>query len=121
MARLRVAAWIVTGLLPVAAWVTTRYAFHNFHPGVGVFFTAAACLSAAIGGMPQALAAIALNGAAMAGYVYLYQLDTSRSSVELWVGLLVAVALIVGYARQRWWAAENLAGRLKSDLARLRD
>ncbi|HKW75534.1 MAG TPA: ATP-binding protein [Terriglobales bacterium] len=121
MARLRVAAWIVTGILPVAAWFITRYAFLNFHPGVGVFFTAAACLSAAIGGMPQALASIALNGAAMAGFVYLYQPETSRNNLELWVVLLVAVALIVGYARQKWWAAEKLAGRLISDLARLRD
>jgi PAS domain S-box-containing protein len=121
MARLRVAAWTITALLPVVAWVITRYAFLNFHPGLGVFFTVAACLSAVIGGMPTAIAAILLNVAAMSGFAYMYQDGTSRTNLELWIVLLAAVTLIIGYAREKWSAAEMLAGRLRSDLTRLTD
>ncbi|MGH9569556.1 MAG: GAF domain-containing protein, partial [Candidatus Angelobacter sp.] len=121
MARLRVAAWTITALLSAVAWVITRYAFLNFHPGLGVFFTAAACLSAVIGGMPTAVAAVLLNAAAMSGFAYLYQEGTSRTNLELWIVLLAAVTLIIGYAREKWSAAEMLAGRLRSDLTRLTD
>jgi PAS domain S-box-containing protein len=120
-ARLRVFSWVVTFLLPVAAWSVARYSLPFFHPGVGVFFIAAACISAAIGGLPAAVVGVLLNTAALNAFAYLYQPETSASSNELWSALLIAVALIVGLARQKWSAAEMVAGRLNTDLARLRD
>lgn len=119
--RLRVIAWAVTFVLPIAAWILSGYSWSFFHPGVGAYFVAAACLSAAIGGLPMGLAAIALNGAALNGFIYLHQSGSPRSYAELWTALLIGVTLIVGYARQKWSAAEMLAGRLSTDLARLRD
>ncbi len=71
--------------------------------------------------MPAALAAIVLNGASLNGFIYLHQPGSARVSAELWTALLVGVTLIIGYARQKWSAAEMLAGRLSTDLARLRD
>lgn len=119
--RLRVAARVLTLFLPIAAWVLSGYSWTFFHPGVGAFFVAAACLSAALGGMPTALGAIVLNGVALNGFIYLHQPGSPRSNAELWTALLVGVTVIVGYARQRWSTAEMLAGRLSTDLARLRD
>ena len=118
---LRVVIWTVTLLLPVAAWVASGFSWTLFYPGVGAFFVAAACLSAAIGGMPTALAATALNSSALILFSYLYPTALPRSTAELWAALLVAVTLIIGYARQKWSAAEIRAGRLSTDLARLRD
>jgi PAS domain S-box-containing protein len=120
-ARLRVSSWVITFLLPLAAWIAAKYSLPFFHPGVGVFFIAAACIAAVIGGLPAALVGALLNTAALNGFAYLYQPGTSASSNELWSALLIAVALVVGLARQKWSAAEVVAGRLSSDLARLRD
>src|SRR6478736_563797 len=119
--RLRVISWVVTFLLPVAAWSVAHYSLPFFQPGVGVFFIAAACISAVIGGLPSAIAGALLNTAALVGFAYLYQPEISTTSNELWAALLIAVALVVGLARQKWSAAEMLAGRLNTDLARLRD
>jgi len=119
--RLRVISWVVTVLLPVAAWIAARYSLPFFHPGVGVFFIAAACISAVIGGLPAAIAGALLNTAALVGFSYLYQPWISTTSNELWAALLIAVALVVGLARQKWSAAEMVAERLSTDLARLRD
>jgi PAS domain S-box-containing protein len=120
-ARLRVVSWVITFLLPMAAWSLARVSLPFFHPGVGVFFIAAACISAVLGGLPTAIAGALLNTAALNGFVYLYEPSSSATSSELWSALLVAVALIVGLARQKWSAAEMVAGRLSTDLARLRD
>lgn len=120
MPRLCVVSWAITILLPVAAWIFTSYTQSFFHPGLGAFFTGAAVLSAAIGGMRMALAAIALNAAAMNLFAALYLPGTPPKEVELWTLLLVVVALLVGYAREKWSAAEMRAGRLSTDLARLR-
>ncbi len=120
-ARVRTISWVVTFLLPVAAWSVARFTLPFFHPGPGVFFIAAAGIAALLGGMPTALAAAVLNTAALIGFAYVYQPGNSTTSTELWSALLVAVALVIGLARQRWSAAEMLAGRLNSDLARLRD
>jgi PAS domain S-box-containing protein len=120
-ARLRVISWVITFLLPVAAWSLARFSLPFFYPGVGVFFIAAACISAVIGGLPAAVVGALLNTAALNGFSYLYQPETSASSNELWSALLIAVALVVGLARQKWSAAELVAGRLNTDLARLRD
>ncbi|HET9165299.1 MAG TPA: ATP-binding protein [Candidatus Angelobacter sp.] len=119
--RLRVISWVVTFLLPVAAWSVAHYSLPFFHPGVGVFFIAAACISAVIGGLPAALAGALLNTAALIGFSYLYQPGISTTSNELWAALLIAVTLVVGLARQKWSTAEMVAGRLSTDLARLRD
>jgi PAS domain S-box-containing protein len=119
-ARLRVISWVITFLLPVAAWSLARFSLPSFS-GVGVFFIAAACISAAIGGLPAAVVGALLNTAALNGFSYLYQPETSASSNELWSALLIAVALVVGLARQKWSAAEMVAGRLSTDLARLHD
>src|SRR5438309_930949 len=93
--RLRVISWVVTFLLPVAAWSVAHYSLPFFHPGVGVFFIAAACISAVIGGLPAALSGALLNTAALVGFSYLYQ-PVSATSNELWAALLIAVALVVG-------------------------
>ncbi len=119
--RLRVISWVVTFLLPLAAWSAARYSLPFFHPGVGVFFIAAACISAVIGGLPAAIAGALLNTAALVGFSYLYEPGISTTSNELWAALLIAVTLVVGLARQRWSTAEMVAGRLSTDLARLRD
>jgi PAS domain S-box-containing protein len=119
--RLRVISWVVTFLLPLAAWSVAHYSLPFFHPGVGVFFIAAACISALIGGLPAAITGALLNTAALVGFSYLYQPEISTTSNELWAALLIAVALVVGLARQKWSAAEMVAGRLNTDLARLRD
>jgi PAS domain S-box-containing protein len=119
--RLRIITWVVTFLLPVAAWSAARFTVPFFHSAPGAYFIAAACLAAAIGGLPAALAGIFLNTAAMNAFAHLYQPWNSTASNELWSALLIAVALIVGLARQKWSAAEMLAGRLSNDLARLRD
>ncbi len=120
-ARARVISWVVTFLLPVAAWSVARFTLPFFHPGPGVFFIAAAGISALLGGLPMALAGALLNTAALNGFAYLYQPGNSTTGNELWSALLVGVAMVVGLARQKWSAAEMLAGRLSSDLARLRD
>ena len=120
--RLRVAVWTVTLLLPVAAWVFSGFSWTFFHPGFGVFFVAAACLSAAIGDMPVALVAIAVNGFALNLFAYFHRSPGfTHLNAELWTALLFGVTFIVGYARQKWSSAEMLAGRLTTDLARLRD
>jgi PAS domain S-box-containing protein len=120
-ARLRVISWVITFLLPIAAWSLARVSLPFFHPGVGVFFIAAACISAVLGGLPTALAGALLNTAALNGFVYLYEPASSATSSELWSALLIAVALVVGLARQKWSAAEMVAGRLSTDLARMHD
>jgi PAS domain S-box-containing protein len=119
--RLRVISWVITFLLPGAAWSMARYSLSFFHPGVGVFFIAAACISAVIGGLPAAITGALLNTAALIGFSYLYQPEISTTSNELWAALLIAVTLVVGLARQKWSTAEMVAGRLSTDLARLRD
>jgi PAS domain S-box-containing protein len=119
--RLRVISWAVTLLLPVAAWSAAHYSLPFFHPGVGVFFIAAACISAVIGGLPAAIAGALLNTAALVGFSSLYEPGISTTSNELWAALLIAVTLVVGLARQKWSTAEMIAGRLSTDLARLRD
>jgi len=121
MARLRVVAWVIAFLLPGAAWQFANFSLSFFHPGPGVVFTAAACISAAIGGIRIALVAVILNTAALNAVYYLNQPGGSHTSAALWSALLVTVALIVGYAREKWSAAEMMAGRLSTDLARLRD
>jgi PAS domain S-box-containing protein len=119
--RLRVISWVVTFLLPVAAWIAARYSLSFFHPGVGVFFIAASCISAVIGGLPAAVTGALLNTAALVGFSYLYEPQISTTSNELWAALLIAVTLVVGLARQKWSTAEMLAGTLSNDLARMRD
>ncbi|HMC32001.1 MAG TPA: ATP-binding protein [Candidatus Angelobacter sp.] len=119
--RLRIISWGITFLLPVAAWSMAKFSLPFFHPAPGAFFIAAACISAVIGGLPAALVGVLLNTAALNGFAYLYQPGNSTINNELWSALLIAVALIVGLARQKWSAAEMLAGRLSNDLARLRD
>ena len=119
--RLRVISWVITFLLPVAAWIAAHYSLSFFHPGLGVFFIAASCISAVIGGLPAAVTGALLNTAALVGFSYLYQPENSTTSTELWAALLIAVTLVVGLARQKWSTAEMIAGTLSNDLARLRD
>src|SRR5579871_515168 len=119
--RLRVISWVVTFSLAVASWGLSRLSMAYFHPGVGVFFIAAACISAVLGGLPGALVGGLLNTIALNGFAYLYWPAGIATTSELWSALLIAVALVVGLARQKWSTAEMIAGRLSSDLARLRD
>jgi len=119
--RLRVLSWVVTFLLPAAAWSLPGTACPISIPVWECFLLRAACISAVIGGLPAAIAGALLNTAALVGFSYLYQPEISTTSNELWAALLIAVALVVGLARQKWSAAEMVAGRLSTDLARLRD
>jgi PAS domain S-box-containing protein len=118
-ARLRVAAWLVTLFLPLAAWQFST--LFSAHFGVGVFFTVAAVLSAAIGGLLPSLIAALLNTTALNGFYYLHHPADPHGNNILWSFLIIAVTLMVGYAREKWSAAEMLAGHLSTDLARLRD
>jgi PAS domain S-box-containing protein len=119
--RLRIAAWAVTFLLPFAAWQLTNTAWMLQHLPVGVFFLIAAVISAAVGGLIPALVSALLNVAGLYGFAYLHQGHHPNLSNALWSALLGAVALLIGYAREKWSSAEMLAGHLSSDLARLRD
>lgn len=117
----RVVAWVLTLTLPVAAWISASFSFPHFPPGGVLFFTLAACVSAAIGGMRLAVIAIILNVAARNLFAYLHQPGGLGWGTVLWSVVPIALALIVGYAREKWSAAEMLAGRLSGDLARLRE
>jgi PAS domain S-box-containing protein len=121
--RFRVLSWVITFLLPAAAWIFAKFSLSYLHSNPGVFFIfiAAACLSAVIGGLPAAVLGAILNTAALNGFAWLYQPGNPMSSNALWSGLLIAVTLILGLAREKWSTAEMLAGRLSTDLARLRD
>src|SRR5579863_2263796 len=120
--RLRIAQWTFALLLPLVAWETTTYAgWSNFHIPFGALFTAAAVVSAAVGGLWPALVSAVLNVAAIYLFSYLHPGTATRFSNVLWSLLVGSVALLIGYARQKWSAAEMLAGHLSTDLARLRD
>jgi len=119
--RLQIAIWAVTLLLPLAAWQLTASTWPLLHYRMGVFFTIGAVLSAAIGGLVPALVAALLNTAVLVWFAHLHPGVDPRANNELWSVLLVGVTLVVGYAREKWSAAEVLAGHLSTDLARLRD
>jgi PAS domain S-box-containing protein len=116
----RVVAWASTLLLPVAAWISSSSTLLSFHVGAGLFFATAASLSAGIGGMTHAAISIVLNVAAFNIFTYLNQPGSLGTSNILWSLLQAALALTVGYAREKRLAAETLAGGLSKDLARLR-
>ncbi|HEY6968944.1 MAG TPA: ATP-binding protein [Candidatus Angelobacter sp.] len=117
--RLRVALWALTLLLPLVAWQLTASSI--LHLPIGVFFIAAAVITAAVGGLVPALISAVLNIGALLGYSYLHQPSGPHRPELLWSLLLASVALLVGLARQKWSSAEMLAGHLSTDLARLRD
>src|ERR1700694_5773860 len=119
--RLRITSWVLTVLLSIAAWELTGAMWPIFHQRLGVFFTAAAFISAAIGGMRPAMVAVLLNTAALNYFAFLNRPAVSGLTAELWSLLLVTVTLMVGYAREKWSIAQMQAGRLSSDLARLND
>jgi PAS domain S-box-containing protein len=119
--RLRIAQWTLIGLLPLVAWQLTTTTWTMLHLPFGVFFTAAAVISAAVGGLMPAFVSVILNIAALSAFSYLHPMMSTRRSNVLWSLLLASVALLVGYARRKWSAAEMLAGHLSTDLARLRD
>jgi len=120
-ASLRVAAWVITLLLPPAAWIAANFSLPFFRSSAELFFPVAACLSAAALGTRTAAVGIILNLAAFNLFCYFYRPGVSGWRDAFWSLLLVAPAMIVGYAREKWGAAERLAGRLRSDLDRLRD
>jgi PAS domain S-box-containing protein len=92
-----------------------------FHQRVGVFFAAAAFISAAVGGMKPAVVAAILNTAALNYFAFLNRPAVPGITDGLWSVLLIAVSLMVGYAREKWSVAEMQAGLLSTDLARVRD
>ena len=116
----RVVAWASTFLLPVAAWILASSTTFSVHVGAGLFFTTAACLAATIGGLRHAAIAIILNVIAFNLFSYWNQPGTWGTANILWSLLPAALAITVGYAREKWLAAETLAGGLSKDLARLR-
>src|SRR5262245_4491000 len=113
----RVVAWATTFLLPVAAWIFASSTTFSLHVGAALFFTTAACLAAAIGGMRHAAVSILLNVAAFNFFTYLNQQSSWGLNNILWSLLPAGLALTVGYAREKWLAAETLAGGLSKDLA----
>ena len=119
--RLRIVTWAMTLILPLAAWQLTSSTWTLLHGRTGIFFTVAAVMAAAVGGLMPGLVAALLNIAGLAGFSYLHPAASPHSTSFLWSMLLLAVTLVVGYAREKWSAAEMLAGHLSSDLARLRD
>jgi PAS domain S-box-containing protein len=119
--RLRIVAWVVTFLLPVAAWRLTGATLPWLHPGVGVFFVLAAAISAALGGMRTAIVAALLNVVALNAYSYLHRSPVPHIADALWSALVVTLVLVIGQTREKWSAAEMLAGHLSLDLAHLRD
>lgn len=119
--RLKIASWALTALLSIAAWALTVATWPVFHQRVGVFFTAAAVISAAVGGITPAVLAAILNTAALNYFVFLNRSSVPGLTDGLWSVLLVTVSLMVGYAREKWSVAEMQAGLLSTDLARVRD
>jgi PAS domain S-box-containing protein len=120
-ARWRGLIWAVTIALPFAAWFIARLTYSRFPPGAVLFFTLAACLSAALGGMRVAIAALVFNVAALIGFCYLCQRDQWGVAFLLWSAVPAALTLLVGYAREKWSASEMLADHLRQDLIRLRE
>ncbi len=119
--RLKIASWALAVLLSIAAWTLTVATWPVFHQRVGVFFTAAAVISAAVGGITPALLAAILNAAALNYFAFLHRSSVPGLTDGLWSVLLVTVSLMVGYAREKWSVAEMRAGLLSTDLARVRD
>src|SRR5713226_5597165 len=117
----RTAVWVVAFSSPLGAWFLASALAPRLHGHSEIFFVAAALISAAIGGLKPALVAGLMNGAALHLFSFLLMLRTTSvsfrtaTSSELpWSLLLITVAVVIGYARTKWWAAEMLAG----DLAR---
>ncbi|HEV2987241.1 MAG TPA: ATP-binding protein [Candidatus Angelobacter sp.] len=119
--RMRVGSLALSALLSIAAWTLTAATWPVFHQRVGVFFTAAAFISAAAGGMTPAVLAAILNTAALNYFAFLNRTSIPGITAGLWSVLLVTVSLMVGYAREKWSIAEMRAGRLSTDLARVQD
>lgn len=120
-ARWRSLIWAITFALPIAAWLIARFTFTRFPPGAVLFFTFAACLAAALGGMRVAVVALALNLGARMGFCYLFQRNEWSAAFLLWSAVPTALTLLVGYAREKWAASEMLSSQLRQDLARLRE
>ncbi|HLJ85793.1 MAG TPA: ATP-binding protein [Candidatus Angelobacter sp.] len=118
--RLRFALWALVLFSPVEASFLTGYFWQMLHAHVGILFTLAACLAAAVGGLLPALVAAILNIAALNVFSFLRGSMSHSSDVSWSLGMAVA-ALSIGYARERLSAAELLAGRLSTDLGRLRN
>jgi PAS domain S-box-containing protein len=116
----RTAQWAAVGALPLVAWVLSSLDFPGHLP-FGVFFVAAAVICAAAGGLMPAWAATMANIVGLWLFFYLHPAAGTPVTIGLWSALLGSVALLVGYAREKSSAAQTIAGRLRSDLARLRD
>ena len=80
-----------------------------------------AFIAAAVGGMRPAVLAAILNTVALNYFAFLNRSSIPGLTDGLWSVLLVAVSLMVGYAREKWSIAEMQAGLLSTDLARVRD
>jgi PAS domain S-box-containing protein len=119
--RRRFGAWFFVMCLPIAAWICSTYSFPRLAHEAVLFFTLAACLSAAVGGMRMAVIAIVLNMAARNVFLYLHAPNGWGWTSVLWSLAPAALALVVAYAREKWSAAGLLAERLSGDLARLRE
>jgi PAS domain S-box-containing protein len=106
--------------LPVVAWICSNYFFPRSYEAV-LFFTLAACLSAAVGGMRLAVIALVLNMAARNLFLYLHAPRAWGWASALWSLIPAALVLTIGYAREKWSASALLAEGLSGDLARLRE
>ena len=120
-ARWRVVMWSITLALPFAAWTLARFSYPHFSPGPVLFFTLAACLSAAIGGLRAAAVALVLNLAGRLWFCDLYQPEQWGVGFLAWSVVPICLTLVVGFAREKRSTSEVLADRLSQDLARLRE
>src|SRR5215472_104265 len=120
-AQWRSLIWAITVALPFAAWFIAGFTFARFPAGAVLFFTLAACLAAALGGMRVAVVALGLNLAASMGFCYLFQRNEWGVAFLLWSAVPASLTLLVGYAREKWAASEMLAGQQRHDLVRLRE
>ncbi|HLW55510.1 MAG TPA: ATP-binding protein [Candidatus Angelobacter sp.] len=119
--RLRIGQWILVVLLTAAAWEIATATLTRLPLPAGVFFAAAAVVASAAAGLLPGLGAAVLNSLALLLFCYFHPGAGTPRTVELWSLLLASVALMIGYARRRWLAAESRADNLEDDLAQLRD
>jgi PAS domain S-box-containing protein len=119
--RRRLGAWLLNMCLPVVAWICATYSFPRLSYEAVLFFTLAACICAALGGMRFAVFSLVLNMAARNLFLYLHAPRTWSWTTIFWSVFPAALILVIGYAREKWSAAALLAERLSGDLARLRE
>src|SRR5690349_8555681 len=105
--RLLIVSCTITVVSPAIIWLLASYLWW-LRPQVGVMFTMVACVSAGVDGWAPAIVEAVLDAAALNGFSALHQPPPSQFNDIFWSLLLAVLALTIGYARERWSAAEML-------------